>query len=91
LGHFGNKKTTINSNYFFFPFLFCKLLPYGNQNKGAATHRKGVFEKKKGWGRDQQKLQYFEGGKKKMVRFKAKGSSILPKYIRVPKHFYFPL
>jgi hypothetical protein len=35
---------------FFFPFLFCKLLPYGNQNKRAATHRKGVFggEKKKG-------------------------------------------
>jgi len=44
------KKQQLISAFFFPPFLFSKHLPYGNQNKGAATHRKDVFGagKKKG-------------------------------------------
>jgi hypothetical protein len=38
-------------------------LPYGNQNKRAATHRKGVSGGKK-QKKAHQKLQNFEGGKK---------------------------
>jgi hypothetical protein len=49
---------------FFFPLLFCKLLPNGNQKKMAATHRKGVFGPKKKKKRPTKSCNILRGGRK---------------------------